>query len=95
MRLSIEHNTDAGMSAPPVVTDPTAPNLGRLANVPAALHSFFDTVGGVLADNPVPIPRLQELAGKARAGQLSAEEAQEAAAAQSPGRSAGARRSPR
>jgi hypothetical protein len=77
MRLSIEHNTDAAAPATPLPPDPTMPDLRRLADVPTALHSFFDTVTRVAADNPVSPARLQELAGKARLGQLTEAEGQE------------------
>ena len=77
MRLSIEHNTDVSARATPVASDPTMPDLRRLGDVPTALHSFFDTVTRITADNPVSVARLLELAGKARAGQLTEAEGQE------------------
>jgi cytochrome P450 len=77
MRLSIEHNTDAATPVAPVASDPTMPDLRRLGDLATALHSFFDTVTRVTADNPVSIARLQELAGKARLSQLTAAEGQE------------------
>src|SRR5688572_18339371 len=77
MRLSIEHNLETA-AAPQVAPDPAVPDLGFLAaDVPTALRSFFDTVGRITADNPVPISRLQELAGKARVTQLVGAETQE------------------
>ena len=42
-----------------------------------ALQSFFATIDRITSDNPVAIPRLQELAGKARLGQITAPEGQE------------------
>ena len=79
MRLSIEHNTEAARSpAPAVPSDPTAPNLSFLTrDLAAALSSFFGTVEQIVADNPVAIARLQELAGKARQTPLTDAEAAE------------------
>jgi cytochrome P450 len=62
----------------PVPADPTAPDLSFLKHdVPTALRSFFETVARVSADNPVPLPRLQELGTKARAGSITSGEAAE------------------
>jgi hypothetical protein len=48
------------------------PDLGFLTrDFATALRSFFETVDRITADNPVAVARLQELAGKARLGQLS------------------------
>ena len=82
MRFSVEHRTEtqtfsslpADPGPPP---DPAAPDLSYLRDAPAALQSFFATAERIVADNPVAAPRLLELAGKARAGQLSQNEAQE------------------
>ena len=77
MRLSAEHVCDAAAPAP-VPTDPTAPDVGFLAREPAAaLQSFFSTIDRITTDNPVSIARLQELAGKARLGQVTESEGQE------------------
>jgi len=54
-----------------------SPNLSCLRDAPAALQSFFGTAERIVGDNPVAAPRLLELAGKARAGQMSQEDAQE------------------
>ena len=71
MRLSAEHVCDAAAPAP-VPTDPTAPDVGFLAREPAAaLQSFFSTIDRITTDNPVSIARLQELAGRARLGQVT------------------------
>jgi cytochrome P450 len=78
MRLSIEHHTDAPVAAAAVPADPTAPDLSFVvSDTPAALQSFFATIDRITADNPVPALRLQELAGKARLGQISTLEGQE------------------
>jgi hypothetical protein len=71
MRVSAEHNTErTGSSAP--TADPSAPNLSFLARDPAAaLRSFYETIDRIAADNPVAIPRLQELAAKARQSPLT------------------------
>jgi cytochrome P450 len=70
MRLAADH-----FNAPPspaVPADPTAPDVGALVRDPAAaLQSFYGTVERVLADNPVAVLRLMELAGRARSGRLS------------------------
>jgi cytochrome P450 len=79
MRLSVEQHTNAPAERPTVAAaDPTAPDIGFLAReTAAALQSFFGTIERVAADNPVPIARLQELATKARTGQITAAEGQE------------------
>jgi hypothetical protein len=78
MRLSVEHNTEAAAPAAALPSDPSAPDLSFIArDVPGALRSFFDTIDRVTADNPVATGRLQELAGRARGGQLSAADTQE------------------
>jgi cytochrome P450 len=79
MRLSIEHNTEGARSAASALpADPTAPNLAFLTqDLAAALSSFFSTVERIVADNPVAVPRLQELAGKARQSALTDAEAAE------------------
>jgi cytochrome P450 len=80
MRLSIEYNTDAHLSAHAarVAPDPAAPDLSFLtADMAAALRSFFDTVDRIVADNPVGVARLAELAGKARSTTLTDAETQE------------------
>ena len=69
MRLSVEQHTDTATAAPAVPADPTAPDISFLVREPAAaLQSFFATIDRIVADNPVAIARLQELAGKARLG---------------------------
>jgi cytochrome P450 len=74
MRLSAEHLAEPN----PVPTDPTAPDVGFLAREPgAALQSFFATIERITNDNPVPIARLMELAGKARLAQITEQEGQE------------------
>ena len=80
MRLSVEQHTNAPAAAAPAVApaDPTAPDLGFLAReAAAALQSFFGTIERICSDNPVGIARLQELAAKARAGQITADEGKE------------------
>jgi len=80
MRLSAEHLCDAAAPAPApaVASDPTAPDISFLGRDPAtALQSFYATIDRITSDNPVAIPRLQELAGKARLGQITAPEGQE------------------
>ena len=78
MRLSIEHNTEPLGTRALVAADPTAPDLGFLTREFAtALQSFFETIDRVTADNPVAVARLQDLAGKARQGQLSEADARE------------------
>jgi hypothetical protein len=81
MRLSIYdhvYTPAEAAAAPTVPVDPTAPDVSFLAReTMAALQSFFATIERITADNPVSIPRLQELAGKARQGQITAAEGQE------------------
>jgi cytochrome P450 len=61
-----------------VPQDPTLPDLRFLAaDVPNALRSFFGTVEQLIADNPVDVPRLQQLAARAAGGQLGEAEARE------------------
>jgi cytochrome P450 len=58
--------------------DPAAPDISFLLREPGpALQSFFATFERIVADNPVAIPRLLELAGKARATQLTQAEQEE------------------
>jgi cytochrome P450 len=74
MRVSAEHNTEA----PAQVADPSAPDLSFLTrDVSAALKSFHETIDRIAADNPVAVPRLQELAGKTRLTQLTEGESRE------------------
>jgi cytochrome P450 len=79
MRLSVEEHTNAPSAAPATApADPTAPDIGFLVReTAAALQSFFGTIDRITKDNPVAIARLQELAGKARAGQITASEGEE------------------
>jgi len=87
MRLSIDDHVytapaapkaPAAPAAPAVPADPTAPDVSFLAKEPAAaLQSFYATIDRITADNPVPIARLQELAGKARLAQITPPEVQE------------------
>jgi cytochrome P450 len=78
MRLSVDHCSYTATAAPTVAADPAAPDLTFLEREPAAaLQSFFATIGRITADNPVAIPRLQELAAKARAGGTTAAEEEE------------------
>jgi hypothetical protein len=83
MKVSVEHNTEPAapaLSAAPAApaADPTTPDLTFLAKeFAAALGSFFGTMDRITADNPVAIARLQELAGKARGGPLTARETEE------------------
>jgi cytochrome P450 len=76
MRLSIELNTVGRMASGRSGPDPASPNLSYLGEE-AALKSFFATVDRIVADNPVAVPRLVELAGKARSTPLSPAEAEE------------------
>ena len=82
----------APTTAPP--QDPMTPNLSCLADLPSALRSFLATVERLVADNPVPLARLQALSVNAAAGALAAEEQQELralkAAALRQGRAVGA-----
>jgi len=81
MRLSIDHCSQTSAAVPPVATppkDPAAPDITFLEREPeAALQSFFATAARLTSDNPVAIPRLQELAAKARDGRITAAETQE------------------
>jgi cytochrome P450 len=79
MRLSVEQHINAPAVAPTVApADPTAPDIGFLVReTAAALQSFFATVERIAADNPVPVAHVQELAIKARAGQVTPAEEQE------------------
>jgi hypothetical protein len=81
MRLSIDdhvYTPAAAATAPTAPLDPSAPDVSFLVREPAAaLQSFFATIERITTDNPVPIPRLQELAGKARQGQIAPAELQE------------------
>ena len=81
MRLSIDdhvYTPATAATAPIAPLDPSAPDVSFLAREPAAaLQSFFATIERITTDNPVPIPRLQELAGKARQGQIAPAELQE------------------
>jgi cytochrome P450 len=78
MRLSIADTPSPTASAKEPPLDPAAPNLAFLGKEPAAaLQSFYATVDRILADNPVPVARLQELAAMARTGALTEGEAQE------------------
>jgi hypothetical protein len=81
MRLSIDdhvYTPAAAATAPTALVDPSAPDVSFVAREPAAaLQSFFATIERITTDNPVSIPRLQELAGKARQGQIAPAELQE------------------
>jgi hypothetical protein len=80
MRLSAEHHTEmaASPSAPAAASDPTAPDVTFLSReFGAAIRSFFATVQRITHDNPVDVGRLQQLAAKARAGQLMGDETAE------------------
>ncbi|MGE0450271.1 MAG: hypothetical protein AB7Q29_11890 [Vicinamibacterales bacterium] len=72
MRLSIDDGSARSAAhAPITVESPTEPDLRFLVtDAAAALRSFHATVDRVMADNPVPVARLRELAGKARDAQL-------------------------
>ena len=71
MRVSAEHNTETP-AATHRAADPSAPDLSFLArDAAAALKSFYETIDRIAADNPVAIPRLLELAGKARQAPLT------------------------
>ena len=73
MRLSLPHTPDDRARATTPSSDPAAPDLSFLTqDFATALRSFFDTVARVTADNPVAASRLQELAGRARLGRLTA-----------------------
>jgi hypothetical protein len=78
MRVSGEHNTETAVPGAPVPLDAAAPDLSFLTrDFATALRSFYGTIDRILTDNPVAAARLQELAGKARFGQLSEAETQE------------------
>jgi cytochrome P450 len=78
MRVSGEHNTETAVPGAPVTLDAAAPDLSFLTrDFATALQSFYGTIDRILTDNPVAAARLQELAGKARLGQLSEAETQE------------------
>ena len=82
MRLVIDDRATAA-PAPTTTSDPAAPNLSFLAQeFAAAIQSFFGTVTRIIADNPVSIARLQELATKAPVDKLSDHEAAELRALQ-------------
>lgn len=73
MRLSLPHTADDRGRGTTPSPDAAAPDLSFLTqDFATALRSFFDTVNRVIADNPVAIARLQELAGKARLGRSTA-----------------------
>jgi cytochrome P450 len=58
--------------------DPSTPDLGFLVNeFPTALQSFFGTIDRIVATNPVAVLRLLELAGLARTGALTPDQAAE------------------
>jgi len=64
--------------AAPAPVDPAVPDISFLLREPGpALQSFFATFERIVADNPVAVPRLLELAGKARATQLTQAEQEE------------------
>ncbi len=72
MRLSVEHNTEPAGAPAPVTPDLAAPDVSFLTgDVPTALHSFFDTIDRIVADNPVAITRLHALTSQARLGELT------------------------
>ena len=78
MRLSIEHHTDQVAAAAAVPADPTTPDLTFLVKEPGtALQSFYSTIDRIATANPVSIARLQELAAKARLGDITESEGQE------------------
>ncbi|HKE84640.1 MAG TPA: hypothetical protein VKB50_12845 [Vicinamibacterales bacterium] len=82
MRLSVDHHyTAAAAPTAPVAlvpVDPTAPDLSFLTKETAtALESFYSTIERITRDNPVPIARLRELAGKAGLGVIIPAEALE------------------
>ncbi len=62
-----------GGKVPP--SDPTAPDLSYLKlKFDEALKSFYATIAQIVASNPVDATRLAELAVKAKAGSIEAEE---------------------
>src|ERR1044072_1103403 len=74
MRVSIEHNTE-GPDPAGAPVDPSTPDLTFLTReFAAALQSFFATMDRITADNPVDTARLMALAGKAKGGQISADD---------------------
>src|SRR5262245_31363198 len=76
MRVSAEHNIET--PAPAQAADPSAPDLSFLArDAAAALQSFYGTIDRIVADNPVGVPRLQELAAKAKQAPLTDAESRE------------------
>ena len=78
--LAVPNASRTAVPAPaaPAPVDPTAPEISFLLREPGpALQSFFATYERIVAVNPVAIPRLMELAGKARATQLTDAEQQE------------------
>lgn len=79
MRLSIEFDTPrAAAQVERLAPDPATPDLRFLTEDTAeALRSFFATIDRIVADNPVAVARLQELAGKARAAPLTPAESEE------------------
>ncbi len=79
MRLSIEFDTGrATARSARVAPDPATPDVRFLTEeTAAALQSFFATIERIVADNPVAVARLQELAGKARSGPLPQAESEE------------------
>jgi cytochrome P450 len=61
-----------------MAADPATPDLRFLTgDFATALRSFFDTIDRIGVDNPVATARFQELAAKARLGQLTEAETQE------------------
>ena len=69
MRLSLPHTAEDRARGTAPSPDPSAPDLSFLTtDFATALRSFFETIDRITADNPVPVSRLQELAGKARLG---------------------------
>ena len=92
MRLSVEHvhaklRGRRQLSSRPIPLHPTS--VSWYGSRPHALQSFFATIERITADNPVPIARLQELAGKARLGQISPPEGAGTAVTEAPGRASG------
>jgi len=63
---------------PPGISDPSIPDVSFLKDEPEqAMVSFYSTMQRLMEDNPVDIARLTELAGKAKTGSLSPQEASE------------------
>ena len=80
MRLSFAPDLDAAAVSARAFdpADPAAPDLSFLAlDFAAALRSFYTTMDRLAADNPADPARLRELAVKAAATQLGADEASE------------------